>query len=176
MAVKAAGWSRRCMFTLAALVFVVGCKSKQKQSDVESSNINTPATDTAVDSTPMSFDASGSDSGKIAGLETVHFDYDKANITAENKKILQGNADWIKKNTTYKVQIEGHCDNRGTIEYNLALGERRANAVKAYLASLGVPAGRMSVISYGKEKPIEQGDSEAAYAKNRRANFVPVQQ
>jgi peptidoglycan-associated lipoprotein len=163
------------MYTLAAMALVIGCKSKPKTTDQDAIT-STPTTDTAIDSTPMSFDATGSDSGKISGLQTVHFDYDKASISAENKSILQGNADWIKKNPTYKVQIEGHCDNRGTIEYNLALGERRANAVKAYLASLGVPAARVSVISYGKEKPLEQGDSEAAYAKNRRANFVPVQQ
>lgn len=176
MAVSTAkNWSRPCMFALAAMALVIGCKSKPKTTD-ESTISSTPTTDTAIDSTPMSFDATGSDSGKIPGLETVHFGYDKANISAEDKRILQGNADWMKKNTTYKVQIEGHCDNRGTIEYNLALGERRANAVKAYLASLGVPAARLSVISYGKEKPVEQGDSESAYAKNRRANFVPVQQ
>src|SRR5690349_14366433 len=99
--------SRSFMFGLAALALVIGCKSKPKTTD-ESTISSTPTTDTAIDSTPMSFDASGSDSGKIPGLETVHFDYDKASISAENKRILQGNADWIKKNTTYKVQIEGH--------------------------------------------------------------------
>jgi peptidoglycan-associated lipoprotein len=167
---------RKLTFTFAALALVVGCKGKQTKSDVESTPITTPTAETAVDSTPMSFDTSGSDSGKIPGLETVHFDYDKSSISSENKRILQGNAEWIKKNTTYKIQIEGHCDARGTIEYNLALGERRANAVKAYLASLGVPAARLSVISYGEEKPVEPGDSESAYSKNRRANFLPVQQ
>jgi peptidoglycan-associated lipoprotein len=167
---------RKLAFAVVACALVVGCKGKQTKSDIESTPITTPTSDTAVESTPMSFDTSGSDSGKIPGLETVHFEYDKASISSENKKILQGNADWIKKNTGYKVQIEGHCDSRGTIEYNLALGERRANAVKAYLASLGVPAARLSVISYGKEKPIEAGDSESAHVKNRRANFLPVQQ
>ncbi|MBK9323273.1 MAG: peptidoglycan-associated lipoprotein Pal [Bdellovibrionaceae bacterium] len=166
---------RKLTFAFVAVALVAACASKKKSTDVESSPV-TPTTDTAVESTPMSFDATGSDSGKIPGLETVHFDYDKSNVTADNKKILQANAEWIKKNTTYKVQVEGHCDNRGTIEYNLALGERRANAVKAYLVSLGVPTARLSIISYGKEKPIEQGDSEAAFAKNRRANFLPVQQ
>lgn len=167
-------FARSCMYTLAAMALVIGCKSKPKTTDQDITS--TPTSDTAIDSTPMSFDAAGSDSGKISGLQTVHFGYDKASLSAEDKGILQGNADWIKKNPTYKVQIEGHCDNRGTIEYNLALGERRANAVKAYLASLGVPAARLSVISYGKEKPLEQGETEDAYAKNRRANFVPVQQ
>lgn len=164
---------RRLAFSLVALALVVGCN--KKKSDVDTTP-NAAQTDTAVESTPMSFDASGSDSGKIAGLETIHFEYDKSNISSGAKKTLQGNADWIKKNTKYKVQIEGHCDNRGTIEYNLALGERRANAVKAYLVSLGVSADRLSTISYGKERPIATGDSEADYVKNRRANFVPVQQ
>lgn len=167
---------RKLAFAFVAVALVAACAGKKKSTDIDSSTITTPTSDTAVDSTPMSFDATGSDSGKIPGLETVHFEYDKSSISAENKKILQANAEWIKKNTAYKVQIEGHCDNRGTIEYNLALGERRANAVKAYITSLGVPAARLSVISYGKEKPVEQGDSEAVYVKNRRANFVPVQQ
>jgi len=167
---------KKLAFAAIACALVVGCKGKQTKSDVESTPITTPAADTAVESTPMSFDTAGSDSGKIAGLQTVHFEYDKSSITAENKKVLQGNAEWIKKNAGYKVQIEGHCDNRGTIEYNLALGERRANAVKAYLVSLGIPAARLSVISYGKEKPLDTAETEAAYVKNRRANFLPVQQ
>lgn len=165
--------ARKLAFMFVAVALVVGCKGKQTKSDVESTPITSAD---SVESTPMSFDAAGSDSGKIPGLETVHFEYDKSSISAENKRILQGNSDWIKKNTNYKVQIEGHCDSRGTIEYNLALGERRANAVKAYLVSLGVPAARLSVISYGKEKPIEAGETESAHVKNRRANFLPVQQ
>lgn len=165
---------RKLTFAFAALALVVGCKGKQTKSDVETPM--TPGADAAIDSTPMSFDTAGSDSGKIPGLGTIHFAYDKSSISAENKRILQGNADWIKKNSGYKVQIEGHCDSRGTIEYNLALGERRANAVKAYLVSLGVPAASMSVISYGKEKPVDSGEGEEAHSKNRRANFLPVQQ
>ena len=74
------------------------------------------------------------------------------------------------------IQIEGHCDSRGSVEYNLALGERRAKAVKAYMGSLGIDSKRMTIISYGEEKPIATGDSEDAYAKNRRANFVPLAQ
>lgn len=166
---------RKLTFAFAALALVVSCKGKQTKSDVETP-IMTPSADAAIDSTPMSFDSAGSDSGKIAGLETVHFAYDKSSISEDNKRILQGNADWIKKNPKFKIQIEGHCDSRGTIEYNLALGERRANAVKAYLVSLGVPAASLSVISYGKEKPVDSGDGESAHAKNRRANFLPVQQ
>ncbi|RYZ91148.1 MAG: peptidoglycan-associated lipoprotein, partial [Proteobacteria bacterium] len=114
---------RKLSFAFVTVALVVGCAGKKKSTDIDSSTISTPTSDTAVESTPMSFDASGSDSGRIPGLETVHFEYDKSNISAENKSILQANSEWIKKNPTYKVQIEGHCDSRGTIEYNLALGE-----------------------------------------------------
>jgi peptidoglycan-associated lipoprotein len=123
----------------------------------------------------MAFDPMGSDSGKISGLVTVHFGYDKSSLDSGAKKDIATNVQWMKANASAKVQIEGHCDNRGTIEYNVALGERRANAVKAYMVSMGIPADRLSVISYGKEKPLESGDNEAAWAKNRRANFVPAQ-
>lgn len=165
---------RKLSIALVACAFVVGCKGKQTQSD---QSIETAATggNAAVDSTPLSFDAMGSDSGKIDGLTTVHFGYDKSNLDSEAKKLIAANADWMKAHADTKVQIEGHCDQRGTIEYNVALGERRANAVKAYMVSLGIKADRLSTISYGKEKPIDSGDSEAAMARNRRANFVPAQ-
>ena len=82
------------------------------------------------------------------------------------------NAEVLKKNTTWAVTIEGHCDERGTAEYNLALGERRASAVKAYLASLGIAADRMKTVSYGKEFPFDTGHTEEAWGKNRRGHFV----
>lgn len=167
---------RKLSIAVLALAFVggfVGCKGKQTQTD---QSIQTTATgEGGVDSTPMSFDAQGSDSGKIEGLNTVHFGYDKSNLDGEARKTLAANAAWIKAHTGTKVQIEGHCDQRGTIEYNIALGERRANSVKAYLVSQGVKADRLSTISYGKERPLDNGDSESAMAKNRRANFVPAQ-
>lgn len=162
---------RKISIALIACAFVVGCKSKQTQSDQP---VETSATN-SVDSTPLGFDASGSDSGKIDGLNTIQFGYDKANLDSESKRLLAGNAEWIKTHAGVNVQIEGHCDQRGTIEYNVALGERRANSVRAYLVSLGVKADRLSTISYGKEKPLDASDSETAMAKNRRANFVPAQ-
>lgn len=168
--------SRRLALVLAAFALVVGCKGKQTKTDDQSAAAPTVGQDAStVDSTPLSFDAQGSDSGKIDGLTTVNFDYDKSNLSGEAKKKIQGNVDWMKKNGNVKVQVEGHCDARGSIEYNLALGERRANSVKAYMVSQGVAADRLSTISYGKEKPVSQGDSESAFSKNRRANFVPLQ-
>jgi peptidoglycan-associated lipoprotein len=164
--------------TVVLIALALGaCKGKQTQTDtpIENQGAAAQTTTPTIDATPMSFDAAGSDSGKIAGLKTVFFAYDKSVLDETAKKDLQANADWLKKNGNVKLQIEGHCDNRGTIEYNLALGERRANTTKSYLVSLGIPTDRLSTISYGEEKPLVQGDNEAAWAKNRRANFLPLQ-
>ena len=121
----------------------------------------------------MDFDRNGSDSGKIGGLETVHFEFDKANLNGESKRKIQGNVEWMKNNPKTKVQVEGHCDSRGSIEYNIALSERRANAVRSYMVSLGIAKDRLSTVGIGEEKSLESGENESAWAKNRRANFVP---
>ena len=164
---------RKLAIGLIACAFVVGCKNKQSTSDQSIENV--PVGGSGIDSTPLSFDPMGSDSGKISGLVTVRFGYDKSSLDAGAKKDIATNVQWMKNNPATRVQIEGHCDNRGTIEYNVALGERRANAVKAYMVSMGIAADRLSTISYGKEKPLATGDSEQAWAQNRRANFVPAQ-
>lgn len=164
----------RGIFLVSALALSLSCAKKQK-TDTTTTPDGGAASDAAVDSTPMSFDASGSDSGKIDGLTTIYFGYDRSVLTADAKKTIQENVAWMKKNPSVSVQIEGHCDARGSIEYNLALGEQRANAVKSYMNSLGIPASRLSTLSLGKEKPLVDGDTEEAYAKNRRANFVPAQ-
>lgn len=163
---------RHVALAVLAVAMISGCKGKQTKTD---ENVPSSAGTEDVSSTPMSFDPMGSDSGRIEGLTTVNFEYDKSSLTSEGRRRAQGNAEWMKKNPNVNVQIEGHCDARGSIEYNIALGERRANAVKNYMTSLGIPGDRLSVISYGKEKPLNQGDSESAYAANRRANFVPLQ-
>lgn len=105
-------------------------------------------------------------------LKDVHFDFDRYDIREQDAQILKENAAILLKYPEVKVQIEGHCDERGTAEYNLALGERRANSVKKYLISLGVPAERLSTISYGKEMPLDPRHNEEAWAKNRRAHFT----
>lgn len=172
---------RKLALGLVACMAIVGCKGKQTQSnqgvDTPAAVTTAPVTSaaTAIESAPLNFDPSGSDAGVAVGLKTVHFGYDKSSLDEEAKKEIAANADWMKKNPGARVQIEGHCDARGTIEYNVALGERRANTVKAYMVSLGVNSDRLSTISYGKEKPLVVGDTEEAYGKNRRANFVPAQ-
>lgn len=107
----------------------------------------------------------------MSGLGRVHFDFDQYVLTDTAKQTLARNASLLKAAPTLKVQIEGHCDERGSDEYNLALGEKRALATKTYLVSLGVAADRMSVISYGEELPLDAAQTEAAWAKNRRAEF-----
>ena len=105
------------------------------------------------------------------GLQRIYFDFDQYVLTDAAKNSLAHNAKLLTAAPTVKVKIEGHCDERGSDEYNLALGEKRALATKSYLASLGVAAGRLSVISYGEEIPLDPAHTEAAWAKNRRAEF-----
>jgi peptidoglycan-associated lipoprotein len=105
-------------------------------------------------------------------LKDIHFDFDKYDIRPGDADILKENAALLMKYPTVKIQIEGHCDERGTVEYNLALGERRANNTKNYLVSLGVSSDRISPISYGKERPLDPGHNEEAWAKNRRAHTI----
>jgi len=108
-------------------------------------------------------------------FDKVYFDFDSSALSQKSRDTLAANADvLLKKQPGMKVLIEGHCDERGSAEYNLALGERRAKSALNYLVNLGVPAGRLSTISYGKEKPADPGHDEAAWSKNRRAEFLIV--
>lgn len=107
-----------------------------------------------------------------SSFEDIHFDFDKYFIREDAKPILMKVAEHLKRSPSASLVIEGHCDERGTAEYNLALGERRAEATKKYLASLGVREAALSTVSYGEEKPLDPGHDEDAWAKNRRAHFV----
>ena len=104
--------------------------------------------------------------------EDVHFAFDSSLLNVDAERILEQKAAWLQDNADASVQIEGHCDERGTSAYNLALGERRANAVEEYLTVLGVDPSRLSTISYGEEQPLDPGHDEAAWSRNRRAHFV----
>lgn len=104
-------------------------------------------------------------------MKNVFFEFDKYRLVPEAKSTLESNAAWLKQHTDIKVQIEGHCDERGTIEYNLALGERRSTSVRNYLMSLGVDGNRLFTISYGEERPAAMGHNEEAWSQNRRAEF-----
>src|SRR5581483_3024459 len=125
-----------------------------------------PVPDTRISS------ASLDDLNRNSPLKPAFFEYDSSELTSEAQRVLNENAQLLKQNPTWTVTIEGHCDERGTAEYNLALGERRAVAARAYLVSLGISADRLRTVSYGKEFPFDPGHDEAAFAKNRRAHFV----
>ena len=107
--------------------------------------------------------------------EDIYFAFDSSLLDPDAERILGEKAAWLQDNANAGVQIEGHCDERGTSDYNLALGERRANAVRQYLTVLGIDSGRLSTISYGEEQPLDPGHDEAAWSRNRRAHFVIIQ-
>jgi peptidoglycan-associated lipoprotein len=104
--------------------------------------------------------------------QDIYFDFDKYDLRTDARTTLDRKASFLNQNSSVRVQVEGHCDERGTNEYNMALGERRANAAKQYLTTAGISAGRLSTISYGEERPLDPGHTEAAWARNRRAHFV----
>jgi len=108
---------------------------------------------------------------RVFESEPVYFEFDSSDIKAEYRPLLEKKAAWLKANFETRVRIEGHCDDRGTVEYNVALGEKRALRIMDYLVSLGVPARRVLTISYGEERPAVPGQDEEAWAKNRRAEF-----
>jgi peptidoglycan-associated lipoprotein len=112
------------------------------------------------------------DLNRDSPLRPLFFELDSSEVSAEGQRLLQENAAVMKKYPAWQVTIEGHCDERGTAEYNLALGERRALAAKNYLVSLGIPADKVKTVSYGKEFPFDPGHDDAAWSKNRRAHFV----
>ena len=110
----------------------------------------------------------------MMGKDTIYFDTDMFNIDAEDQAALGTQAQWLARYPAKRVTLEGHADERGTRDYNLALGERRANAAKNYLVSLGVDAARVNTVSYGKERPVALGSDEASWSKNRRAVTVTI--
>ena len=112
------------------------------------------------------------DLNRESPFKPVFYDFDSTDLNATGQAALNGNAELMKRYPSWVVTVEGHCDERGTAEYNLALGERRALSARNYLVSLGIPADRLRTVSYGKEFPFDPGRTEEAYAKNRRAHFV----
>ena len=151
------------MVAVSSLVLAAGCSSSKKKDDG-----GVPNSPSADDNATLG----DSDSGKAMGLQTVYFPYDSFLLDATGKKVLHENASILKEKPELKIQVEGHCDQRGGIQYNIALGEKRANATRKFLKGLGVAEDRMTVISFGKEKPLDTGTSDESYAKNRRSNFV----
>jgi peptidoglycan-associated lipoprotein len=127
-------------------------------------------TPSSVESSPLN--KSLEELNRAGYLKDAFFDYDKADLRDDARGALASDAEWLKKYSSMQVLIEGHCDERGTSEYNLALGDKRANAAREYLASLGIDAGRIRTVSYGKERPFCTESSESCWQQNRRAHFV----
>jgi peptidoglycan-associated lipoprotein len=131
---------------------------------------------TPVTAGPIAEDTIGGksldDLNRDSPLKPAFFDLDSADLDPQGQTVVQSNADLLKKYNSWVITIEGHCDERGTAEYNLALGERRAVAVKTYLVSLGIAPDRLRIVSYGKEFPFDPAHTESAWSKNRRAHFV----
>lgn len=161
-----------CRYLSLVLVLafgVVGCATKKKDDAGNSS-----LTSESNSGLPMA-GAKDSDSNTAGDLRSVNFEYDSYSLTGASRELLKKNTDYLKANPATKIQVEGHCDMRGSTQYNLALGEKRAKAVEKFLIDSGVGKDRLSTISYGKERLLDSSDSESAHAKNRRANFVIVQ-
>lgn len=147
---------------VASVLLLAACTNKPKAVETA------PPPNSMSSSTTSSIVPGSAEDLRVNVGDTVHFDYDAYNITDEGRSVLQRQAAWLAKYPSVRVTIEGHCDERGTREYNLALGARRANAAKEYLVSVGVSAGRVDTISYGKERPICTESDEGCYAQNRR--------
>ena len=188
--------SRRAALILLALVPMLGlvaCGGKKRPPAVTTDAGRTaparpsptppPWPDVPVDAgpdvQPMAEDAARAEdfsvndpSGEGGPLADIYFEYDQARLTDEARAILEKHALWLQNHRSAKVAIEGHCDERGTTDYNLALGEQRARATRDYLVNLGVAGDRLTTVSYGKERPLDPASNEAAWSKNRRAHFL----
>ena len=162
------------------LALVMALSACSKSEDVRTEGEDAFASpdgggEAAADTLPADTAGAGDLGLQAQELQMVFFPFDSSVLSPEAIKALKDNAAYLRDNPSVKVQIEGHCDERGTVEYNLALGERRAKAARDRLKKLGVPQARMSTISYGKERPLDPGHDEGAWSKNRRSAFVVVQ-
>ncbi len=157
------------------VVPVAGCSKKKKTSTTEDAAYGNGAGGEESLKGRGSLDRYRKGLGPEEGgvLKDVSFAYDSSELDGPARDVLAANAEWLKENPRARTEIEGHTDERGTVEYNLALGARRAKAAKDYLVSLGVSAGRLSTISYGEELPICREATESCYQRNRRVHFVP---
>ncbi len=143
----------KALTAIAAMIFIAACSNDQQAA--------APATTTVTPGSVADFRQNVGD--------RVFFDTDQSTVREDGRATLSKQAEWLKKYTNYQVTVEGHCDERGTREYNLALGERRANAARQYLIAQGIPAARIKTVSFGKERPDPVGSDEAAWTRNRRA-------
>jgi peptidoglycan-associated lipoprotein len=163
------------MILLAGALAIAGCKSKPPKELPPEPGAPSSSSDTGQMGGGAAAPGSQADFVQImSGSDTIYFDTDRYDIDSSDQAALAKQAQWLSRYTSKRATVEGHSDERGTREYNIALGERRANAAKNYLVSLGVDPSRLSTISYGKERPVALGSDEQAWAQNRRAVTVTI--
>ena len=169
----------RLIFAFMFALGAVGCPGKQGGSGsmYEGNGAGALSESELAGSLPAGSSLAQFRSGTLGGeatgpLDDIFFGYDAYDLSAEARERLASNAEWLQANPSSRVEIEGHCDSRGTIEYNLALGARRATSVRDYLVSLGIASSRITTISYGKELPACHAETASCWQKNRRAHFV----
>lgn len=177
-------WNILFVFLCLALMLTVGCSKKKidtSPTEGESSTMGNGAIQDLGDGARAGDAVRDKRLSEIEGEEgathgdaTIYFDYDSSELSSDAQRTLKKVASYLQSNSSASVDISGHCDERGTIEYNLALGEKRARAAKKFLVALGISGDRISCISYGEEKPIDPQSSEEAWAKNRRDEFVYI--
>lgn len=167
--------SATALLLAVSLIAVAGCAKKQKPEDLPPPPIGAEGNTGAIEA--PAGPAPGSQADFVASISSdrIYFDTDKSDVDAEDQATLATQAEWLKKYPNTRVTIEGHCDERGTRDYNIALGARRANSAKNALAAMGIDAARISTVSYGKERPEALGSTEADWALNRRAVTVTIQ-
>lgn len=171
---------------LMTVTFPTGCKKRTpKPGEDQGTQTPTMTTDSTMSESASDFEQSRFTEEEMMRqkierekqdvLQDVGFDFDQWSLSMKSRAMLSTIGDWMLKNPQIKLLIEGHCDDRGTVEYNLALGQKRANAVKEYLVDYGITTSRLSTISYGEERPLVIGQDEAAWEKNRRAHFIVIE-
>jgi peptidoglycan-associated lipoprotein len=153
------------------LALIAGCV-KKPEVEPETRPYETPTDVDTTETTVTPPDETPVEPEPVIEFRTIYFDFDKHNLRDDAKRDLQFNVQTMREYPDLRVRIEGHCDERGTVEYNLALGERRARSARDYMIGLGIEPDRIDIISYGKERPVALGHNEEAWAKNRRAEFV----
>lgn len=175
------------VFIALPVVTLMACSSNDASTQAEQASASTTDTNQVTDSTANQ--DSGVELGtveqpkspteileekkqELLGKQTIYFDFDRSSVNAEFYSLLNEHADFLRQNPSQRLVIEGHCDKRGTPEYNIALGERRAKSVETFFQNAGVSRSQISVVSYGEEKPVAMGDAESAFKQNRRAVLV----
>lgn len=163
---------------LLCTLLAVGCAKKPAPAPTETVMTEQPVATadqaTGLNGSAMNETAVAETEAAVAELQRIHFDFDQFTLSAEARDLLAANAAYMQANGAVRVRIEGYCDERGSDEYNIALGDRRAKAAKDYLVSLGVDPSRLETISYGEEMPLDPSSNEAAWAKNRRDEFKAI--